>query len=252
LEQVQWTCVGSGGAVCNPGPEADVLNDVVDIPVDGDVTYTVLGTVVSDFIGALTNTATIDVPARRSASASDTTQVISPAVLTAFKAVEGEFRFLQEVRYTVTVENSGDHAQFDNPGAEIVDQLPAEVSLQSAVILDGGGELSVDTVANRVEWNGRIEPQAFVDIEILTLVNAGTEGALVVNQAEVFFDGDGDGANESTAVSDDLNVSGAGDPTTFIVGNAVPIPVMSRLAYLMMILLLMAVAIRRLRVLSLH
>ena len=57
-----WTCVGSGGASCTPGPTVGDLDDLVTVPVGGIATYT--GSCVIDPLatGTLTNTATVTVP----------------------------------------------------------------------------------------------------------------------------------------------------------------------------------------------
>lgn len=44
LTGVTWTCVGADGAICT-GAGTDDLDDTIDIPVGGKVTYTVTGTV---------------------------------------------------------------------------------------------------------------------------------------------------------------------------------------------------------------
>jgi uncharacterized repeat protein (TIGR01451 family) len=60
LTGATWTCVGTGGATCGPsgGPN---INDTVNLPVSGSVTYTLTGTVSANPTG-LTNTATVTVP----------------------------------------------------------------------------------------------------------------------------------------------------------------------------------------------
>jgi uncharacterized repeat protein (TIGR01451 family) len=57
-----WTCVGAGGGTCTAAGAGDI-NDTVDLPAGGSVTYTLTGTVDSSATGNLTNTATLAAPA---------------------------------------------------------------------------------------------------------------------------------------------------------------------------------------------
>jgi uncharacterized repeat protein (TIGR01451 family) len=60
LTGTSWTCVGAGGGTCSPsgGPN---INDTVNLPVGGSVTYTLTGTVATN-PGVLRNVATVAVP----------------------------------------------------------------------------------------------------------------------------------------------------------------------------------------------
>ncbi len=60
LMNVTWTCSGLGGASCGAASGSGSINDFVNLPVGGTVTYTVHSTVREDASGSLmTNTATI-------------------------------------------------------------------------------------------------------------------------------------------------------------------------------------------------
>lgn len=54
-----WTCVGAGGGTCTAGPIAGHIADSADLPLGGNVTYTVNCTVDATATGALENTATV-------------------------------------------------------------------------------------------------------------------------------------------------------------------------------------------------
>ena len=58
LTDVTWTCVPAGGATCTPAG-VDDIDDVVDLPVGGSVSYTLNATVAGSASGSITNTATI-------------------------------------------------------------------------------------------------------------------------------------------------------------------------------------------------
>ena len=63
LTNISWTCIGSAGASCTPGPVTGNINDGVNLPVGASVTYTVTADVIAAPSGDLVNTVTITVPA---------------------------------------------------------------------------------------------------------------------------------------------------------------------------------------------
>ena len=62
LTNVSWTCSASSGASCAPSGTGNI-NDTVNIPVGGSVTYTVSAKVDLGARGSFTNTATVSAPA---------------------------------------------------------------------------------------------------------------------------------------------------------------------------------------------
>ena len=71
--------------------------------------------------------------------------------------------------------------------------------------------------ANTVTWNGSIAAAGSVTITITATINAGTQGSTISNQGTVSFDADGNGTNESTALTDDPTVAGPASATSFVV-----------------------------------
>ena len=64
LTNINWTCVGSGGASCTAAGTGNINDAAVNLPVGSSVTYMVNASVVASPTGPLlTNTATINVPA---------------------------------------------------------------------------------------------------------------------------------------------------------------------------------------------
>ncbi|UXI67050.1 DUF11 domain-containing protein [Tahibacter amnicola] len=129
------------------------------------------------------------------------------------KTVAGSFNTGGTVTYTVILNNAATGAQPDNPGNEFTDVLPAGLTLDSAVATSGTASATVAT--NTVTWNGTIAPLGGqVTLTISATVNAGA-GTMISNQGTISFDGDGNGTNESSTVTDDPNVGGATDATVF-------------------------------------
>ena len=144
----------------------------------------------------------------------------SPAALTAAKVAAGSFTPGGAISYTVVLANGGAAAQFNNPGAEFTDVLPAGLTLTGATATSGTAVATIGT--NTVTWNGSLAAGASTTITIGATVGTSIAGGTVVsNQGTVSFDADGNGTNEAGGVTDDPAVAGAGNPTSFTV-NAAP------------------------------
>jgi uncharacterized repeat protein (TIGR01451 family) len=259
LTGVTWTCVGAGGGTCTAGGSGN-LNDTVNLPSGGSVTYTVNATIGGAFTGTLTNTATVAAaagvtdPNAANNSATDTTEVGSPAAIVGTKEVTGDFEVGGTVTYTLILTNEGTSNQLDNPGDELEDVLPSTLTLVSATASSGTAVANLGT--NTVTWNGSIAMGGSVTIIIVATINPEAVGQSIANQGTIRFDGDGNGTNESTAVTDDPAQPAAGDPTVFVVGGGptpTEIPTLSAWGLLAMALLLLLAAwvtTRRRRMLS--
>lgn len=148
-------------------------------------------------------------------SATSTTTVVSPSLLSATKSVSGSYRPGGTVTYAIDLRNAGPGTQLDNPGDELVDVLPAELALVSATATSGTAAATIGT--NTVTWNGSLVAGGVVTITIRATVRAGMlEGASVSNQAAIAYDLDGNGTNEASGFSDDPATTTVGDPTTFV------------------------------------
>jgi uncharacterized repeat protein (TIGR01451 family) len=246
-----WTCAGAGGGTCAAAGSGNI-NDTVNLPSGGSVTYTAACTIAAGATGTLSNTATVVTPAGATDpnpannSATDTDTLAPPpgAAVSGTKTVSGTFTVGGAVTYTVILTNSGTAAQADNPGDEFVDVLPATLSLVSATATSGTAVATVAT--NTVTWNGAIPAGGSVTITInATILPAGT-GTTIANQGTIAFDGDGNGANERTAQTDDPGQPGAADPTGLVV-TAAAIPTLSTLGWLVLALVLTILALGFLR-----
>jgi uncharacterized repeat protein (TIGR01451 family) len=118
------------------------------------------------------------------------------------------------VTYTLALTNTGTAGQGDNAGDELVDVLPAELTLVSASATSGTATAVVAT--NTVTWNGALAPGATVTVTIQATVGAATPGGSIIsNQGTVHYDADGNGVNEATRPTDDPALPGPDDPTRF-------------------------------------
>ncbi len=247
LTGVTWTCVGAGGGTCTAAGAGNI-NDVVNLPAGGSVTYTVNATISGAFSGTLSNTATVSAaagvtdPVGGNNSATDTTTVGAagaPAV-TGTKEVSGDLSPGGAITYTIVLTNSGGAAQGDNPGDEFSDLLPAQLTLVSASATSGTAVANVGL--NTVTWNGSIPASGgTVTITINATVNPDATGT-VSNQGVISYDTDGDGINDGTNQTDDPSEDGAADPTVFAVGgqgpSAIEIPTLDTMGLLLLVLAL--------------
>jgi uncharacterized repeat protein (TIGR01451 family) len=130
------------------------------------------------------------------------------SALAATKTVSGDASEGSTVTYTITIENIGAGPSSDNPGDEMVDVLPAGLTLLDAS--SAQGTTLVDLPANRVTWNGALAIGGTAVVTIHAQVDSGAFPGVLLNQASVAFDADGNGTNESAALSDG---PGSGLPT---------------------------------------
>ncbi len=247
-----WTCVGAGGGTCTAAGAGNI-SDTVNLPVGGSVTYTASCTVSGSASGTLVNTATVAAPAGvtdpdpADNSATDTDTINSGATVSGTKTASGTFEPGGMVIYTVTLTNSGPGPQGNNPGDEFVDVLPAELALLTASANSGTANANVGT--NTVTWNGSIPAGGSVIITITATILPNAGGATISNQGTINFDGNGDGTNESTAMTDDPGAAGGENPTVIqIEGQSViEVPTLSQLGLLLMAAALAGLALLKLR-----
>jgi uncharacterized repeat protein (TIGR01451 family) len=210
------------------------------MPAGSSVVYTASCVIAMDFVGEVTNTAVITSggaaadPDPSDNSATDTTSVASPAVVSGTKAVTGDLVAGGAITYLISLSNSGLTPQLDNPGNELIDVLPAELAVVSAVATSG--TVTADSGSNTITWNGGVPARGGVDITIEANILPGTAGAVIANQATIFFDADGNGSNEASVPTDDPAVGGATDPTEFQVRQAPAIPTLDWAGALLLIL----------------
>ncbi len=237
-----WSCttpaVGAGGTVtCTAGTLA----------VGGSAVFTLVAKVAPSVANGtvLSNTATVSSstgdpnPGNESATATTTTVTPPLPVLSGTKSVAGTFEPGGTITYTVVVTNNGAGTQGDNPGPEVTDVLPPQLTLVSATATSGSAVATIAT--NTVTWDGSLAAGASVTITIQALLEPGVNGGTVVtNQATLSFDADGNGTNEATAVTDDPATGGGANPTSFVVGGAsiTEVPTLDEMGLALLALLL--------------
>ncbi|HEV8579624.1 MAG TPA: carboxypeptidase regulatory-like domain-containing protein [Thermoanaerobaculia bacterium] len=146
-----WTCVGAGGGTCTASGSGNV-NDTVNLPSGGSVTYTASCTISSGATGTLSNTATVAAPGGvtdptpGNSSATDTDTLNASADLSITKtdgvttATAGG-----SVTYTITASNPGPS---DAPGAMVADTFSAALTCTWTCAGAGGGTCTASGSGN--------------------------------------------------------------------------------------------------------
>ncbi len=137
-----WTCVGAGGGTCTAAGSGNI-NDTVNLPAGGSVTYTVSATVSPAATGTLSNTATVAAPAGvtdptpGNNSATDTDTITQSADL-AITKTDGVTSVVAggSVTYTITASNAGPS---NASGATVADTLPAILTGGTWTCVAAGG-----------------------------------------------------------------------------------------------------------------
>ena len=137
-----WGCVGAGGGTCTPSGSGNI-NDTVNLPAGGSVTYTASCNISAAATGMLSNTATVAAPAgvtdptpvNNSATDTDT---LAPGADLAITATDGVTTATPggSVTYTITASNAGPS---NAPGASVVDTFPASLTCTWTCMGAGGG-----------------------------------------------------------------------------------------------------------------
>lgn len=245
-----WSCttpsVGSGGTVSCTVASLPIGNSTFSLTV-----MIAAGTLPGALIDNTASLSSSTDPDTTNNTAHASTTVSSSTGLAGTLSVSGNYVRAGLVTYTLTLTNNGPAMQQDNPGDEMFDVLPAELILQSATATSG--TVIANVGLNTITWNGSIgiTPPVLnrVTITIKAQVSPQvTPNTTISNQAALSFDTDGNGTNETAVVSDDPVQPGSADATDFIVlADPVPIPTLGQLALLMMAMMLVLMAVAKVR-----
>ena len=142
VSSVNWTCVGTSGASCSASGSGNI-NDTVNLPAGGFVTYTVTANIHSDVSGSMTNTAIVSAPSgvvdsNSSNNSNADTDTPAPEANLSITKTDSVTTYVpgESVTYTITASNAGPS---DISGATVADTFPAQVSGTSWTCAAVGG-----------------------------------------------------------------------------------------------------------------
>lgn len=144
-----WTCVGAGGGTCTAAGSGNI-NDTVNLPAGGSVTYTASCAINASATGTLVNTATVTAsfadPNAANNSATDTDTLLPEADLTVTKT-DGVASVVAggSTTYTITASNPGPS---NAPGATVADTFPASLTCTWTCVGAGGGTCTASGSGN--------------------------------------------------------------------------------------------------------
>lgn len=120
---------------------------------------------------------------------------------------DGDVEPGDELRYTVTLSNTGSASQQDNPGDEFIDDIPVNTTFVEGSLTATGGSFTYNDVDNRVEWNGPIAGESSVTLTYNVLVNESLpNGSEIRNQGILYWDSNENGINDAIEYTDDPHV----------------------------------------------
>jgi hypothetical protein len=221
-------------------PQTVTVTGVDDDLVDGDIGYTVL-------VGPASSVdPTYDGLSAPGLSVTNVDDDEPGTTLAGTKEIDVLDLDARTVSYLITLVNTGDNDQPDDPlSDEFVDILPDALVLTSAIA--NAGDLSTDLDTNTVRWNGELAAGGSVTIVIDADILA-TQSGVISNQGQINFDSDGNGDNDSQALTDDPNTLGDADSTTFLfqgVQEPILVPMLGAPGLLLLAGLMLLPGIRR-------
>ena len=208
-----WSCstpaVSDVGTVSCANPSFGVGSSVFTLVVAVDVSAAD-GSTITNTVTVASTTPESN-PGNESATAMTTVSSLSPSSITGTKSVTGDTSEGSTISYLVNLKNTSPYPQLDNPGDEFTDVLSSDLTLVSASA--SGGTATVNVGTNTVMWNGRIEGKDSVTIVIDATIKSGTEGHTVSNQGSFSYDPDGNGTNEASGQTSQVDFM-VGPPST--------------------------------------
>ncbi|WP_170113274.1 proprotein convertase P-domain-containing protein [Ahniella affigens] len=226
-----WTCVGAGGGTCTASGSGNI-NDTVNLPIAGSVTYTASCTISAAATGSLVNTATVTAPA----GVSDPTPANNSATDTDTLAVSADLAITKTdgqttvapgatLTYTIVGTNSGPSAA----GATVADAAPAECASFNWTCAATGSATCTASGSGTIGDTVSLPVGDTVTYTATCVLSGAVVNATVSNTATISVTGGGSDPNPANnSATDQTQVSGTPDVTgtksvtgTFVPGGAI-------------------------------
>jgi uncharacterized repeat protein (TIGR01451 family) len=111
------------------------------------------------------------------------------------------------IKYRVTISNTGNANQDNNPGNEFEDFIPENTTYVASSATATSGTIYYASAENKITWNGEVPAESSVILEFSATVNPGLQnGTIISNQGTVFWDSNEDGTNDANELTDDAHI----------------------------------------------
>jgi uncharacterized repeat protein (TIGR01451 family) len=212
LTEVGWTCAGAGDGTCTASGSGNI-DDSVNLPAGGSVTYTASATLSPSATGSLANTATVAPPGGVSDpnpannSATDTDTIVPQADLAITKtdgittAIAGT-----SVTYSIAASNNGPSDALDTT---VTDTFPAALTDVTWECVGTGGGTCTASGSGNIDDSVNLPPGARVTYTASATLSPSATGNLA-NTATVAAPADvtdPDPANNSATDTDTISQS---------------------------------------------
>jgi uncharacterized repeat protein (TIGR01451 family) len=175
-----WTCAGAGGGTCTAAGAGN-LNDTVNLPAGGSVSYTASCTISPAATGSLSNTATVSSsitdpnPANNSATDTDTLTPQADLSITKTDGVTSVAAGGSTV-YTIVASNAGPSAV---TGATVADTAPAACTSFNWTCVGAGGGTCTAAGSGNLSNSVNLPAGASVTYTATCAISAAATGSLV-------------------------------------------------------------------------
>ncbi len=189
------TCVGTGGGTCTAGPILTDINDTVNLPAGGSVTYTAVCSVSPSASGSITNTATVTAPvgipdpALANNSATDVDIVGTITADLAITKTDGVTSAIpgNSVTYTIVASNTGPQPA---PSATVADTFPAACTSVPWTCAGAGGGTCTASGSGNINDTVNLPTGGSVTYTATCTIDASATGSLsnTATVASAIFD----------------------------------------------------------------
>jgi len=124
------------------------------------------------------------------------------------KDLNGEFLECNDtLEYTITISNTGEASQSDNPENEFEDYIPDNTTYVTNSATANLGTIEYGTNNDKIIWNGEIPAESTVLLTFQVKVdNDIINNTIISNQGTVYWDSDENGTNDATELTDDSTI----------------------------------------------
>ena len=111
------------------------------------------------------------------------------------------------IKYTVTISNSGNANQNNNPGNEFEDIIPDNTTYVPGSMTATSGTINYSADTNKITWDGNIPAESAVSLTFKVIISEGlTNGHIISNQGTAHWDSNEDGTNDANELTDDPHI----------------------------------------------